>query len=178
MNIIINKFLLFACLGWILEIICISNTKKKLSNNHFLFAPFCPMYGLGGLFISLSITNIDNIFLIFILSLIIATSIEYFVSYFMEKLFSTRWWDYNYKKYHLNGRISLTTSTWFGILGILIKQLDKNLVYSFNYSYILLSIIIIDLIISSYYTYKITNNRGYKNNILTKYINFKIKNLP
>ena len=178
MNVLINKFILFAFIGWFLEIICISKTKKKFSNNHFLFTPFCPMYGIGGLLMSLAITNINNYFFIFIVSLLIATTIEYLVSLMMENFFHTRWWDYHYKKYHINGRISLTTSLEFGLLGILLKIIDNYLAYQFNYGYIFLVIIIIDLIISTIITYKITNNKIYKSNFLTNYINFKLKNLP
>lgn len=178
MNVLINKFLLFGFIGWFLEIICISRTKHKLSNNHFLYTPICPMYGLGGLFISLAISNINNYLLVFLVAGLIAITVEYSVSYFMEKLFHTRWWDYSYKKYHINGRISLTTSIDFGILGICIKIMDKFLSYNFNYSYLILSIVIIDLIISTIITYRITNKKKYHNNILSKYIEFKLSNLP
>lgn len=178
MNILINKFLLFGFIGWFLEIICISHSKHKLSNNHFLFTPICPMYGFGGLFISLAIFKISNYLIIFIASSLIAISVEYGVSYFMEKIFYTRWWDYSYKKYHINGRISLTTTIDFGLLGICIKFIDKYLIYSFKYSYFVLAIVIIDLIISSIITYQITNNKKYNNNILYKYVNYKLSNLP
>lgn len=43
----------------------------------------------------------------------------------MEKIFHARWWDYSDHKFHINGRISLTTSLGFGALGLI-------LVYAFN----------------------------------------------
>ena len=136
------------------------------------------MYGLGGLFISLAIANINHYLLIFFVASLIAITVEYSASYFMEKIFHTRWWDYSYKKYHLNGRISLTTSIDFGILGICIKIMDKYLSYNFNHSCLILSVVIIDLIISTIITYKITNKKKYQNNIFAKYIQFKLSNLP
>ena len=56
--------------------------------------------------------------------------------------------------------------------------MDKYLSYNFNHSYLILSIVIIDLIISTIITYKITNKKKYQNNIFAKYIQFKLSNLP
>jgi len=60
---------------------------------------------------------------------------------------------------------------------VIIKIIDNYLNYSFKYGYIVLIIILIDLIISTIYTYKITNNKAYKRNILTDKINKKVNNL-
>jgi len=174
---LVNKFIFFALIGYFLEIICISYHQKKYTNNHFLFTFFCPMYGIGGLLISIFIKNINNYLLIFILSLVIATIVEYTTSYLMETIFKVRWWDYKSKKINFQGRISLITSIEFGILGVIIKIIDNYLNYSFKYGYIVLIIILIDLIISTIYTYKITNNKSYKRNILTDKINKKVNNL-
>ena len=59
-----------------------------------------------------------------------------------------------------------------------IPIMDKYLSYNFNHSYLILSIVIIDLIISTIITYKITNKKKYQNNIFAKYIQFKLSNLP
>ena len=97
MVILMKLFLIYATLGWILEIIFISYGKKKIINTHFLFLPFCPMYGIAGLLIH-HITNYqDNIFIIFILSIIISIIIEYTTSYLMEKIYHHKWWDYKRK---------------------------------------------------------------------------------
>lgn len=174
-------FLIYAFIGWLLEIILISYGKKKLINTHFLFTPFCPMYGIGGILITNSINNINNIFLIFIISIIIAITIEYLTSYIMEKLYHHNWWNYSHKKYNLKGRICLINAIEFGILGIIAKYINNYLLnYNINNYFInIISIIfIIDLIISTIYTYIITNNYKHKNNILTKIIKLKLKNIP
>lgn len=173
-------FLIYSIIGWLLEIIYISLANKKLINNHFMFLPFCPMYGLGGLLIDITIKNINNIFLIFIISIIISLSIEYLTSYIMEKLYHHRWWDYNNKKFNINGRICLHHAIEFGLLGITIKYISNYLtnLYIFNNTIFIISIIfIIDLIISTIYTYIITNKYKYKNNYLTNIIKNKLKNI-
>ena len=38
----------------------------------------------------------------------------------MEKLFHARWWDYSDHKFQINGRVSLTTSLGFGLLGLIL----------------------------------------------------------
>ena len=53
-------------------------------------------------------------------SIFICSILEYFTSYFMEKIFKTRWWDYSYSKYNINGRICLDTMLPFGILGCVV----------------------------------------------------------
>lgn len=59
------------------------------------------------------------------MSFLLGSILEYITSYLMEKIFHARWWDYSDHKFHINGRISLTTSLGFGALGLI-------LVYVFN----------------------------------------------
>lgn len=174
-------FIIYALLGFILEIIFISYSKKKLVNTHFLFTPLCPMYGIGGILISKYTETTNNLILIFLISIIISIIIEYTTSYIMEYLYHHRWWNYTHKKYNLKGRICLINSIEFGILGILIKYINPyitKLNIDINIIKLLTVIFIIDLIISSIYTYLITNNKPYKKNILTKLINHKLSIIP
>ena len=174
-------FLAYALLGFILEIIFISYDKKKLVNTHFLFLPLCPMYGIGGLLISQYTKTTNNLLLIFIVSIIISITIEYTTSYLMEYLYHNRWWDYTRKKYNLHGRICLINSIEFGLLGILIKYLHKyieNIPIDTNIIKLLTVLFITDLIISTIYTYLITNNKKYIKNFLTKKINHKLTLIP
>ena len=54
------------------------------------------------------------------MAIIICSILEYFTSYFMEKLFHVRWWDYTRRKYNINGRICAETMIPFGLLGCLV----------------------------------------------------------
>ena len=59
-----------------------------------------------------------NIPLLFVMSTVILTIWEYIVGYFLEKAFHTKYWDYSNHKINLHGRICLTNSIFWGILGV------------------------------------------------------------
>lgn len=62
----------------------------------------------------------DDKLVTFALSIFICGTLEYLTSYFMEKIFKARWWDYSNRKFNINGRICLETIIPFGIMGCLI----------------------------------------------------------
>lgn len=114
-------FISYAFLGWLMEVICKLVQQKKFVNRGFLLGPICPIYGYGVLGIVLLIgNNKSDILDVFLKSILICSVLEYFTSYFMEKKFKARWWDYSNKKFNINGRICLETMIPFGILGTLI----------------------------------------------------------
>ena len=113
-------FIMYSVLGWFVETIYASIDTKKLANRGFLIGPYCPIYGYGCLAIVLLLTKyMENPLILFGMSIIICSVLEFFTSYILEKIFNTRWWDYSDKKYNLNGRICLETMLPFGILGTL-----------------------------------------------------------
>lgn len=57
--------------------------------------------------------------------MIICGVLEYFTSFFMEKLFNARWWDYSQKKFNINGRICLQNLVLFGIASIIIVYITN-----------------------------------------------------
>ena len=56
---------------------------------------------------------------LFIHSSIIFSIFEYSVSYGMDALFASKWWDYSNEFFNLNGRISIFYSLLWGIVAIL-----------------------------------------------------------
>lgn len=114
-------FIIYSFLGWLLEIIIVSIQSKRLVDRGFLIGPVCPIYGCGALLMTFLLEKYFNDFLaLFVFATIIGAVLEYFVSYLMEKIFKTRWWDYSNYKLNINGRISLTSSILFGLLGVLV----------------------------------------------------------
>jgi len=134
MDILANYFLYFiiySFIGWTMEVICKLMEKKRFINRGFLIGPICPIYGYGVLAIVLLIgKNTTDILAVFLKAMLICSILEYFTSYFMEKLFKARWWDYSNKKFNINGRVCLETMVPFGILGCLIIYLVHPLVVS------------------------------------------------
>ena len=123
-------FISYAFMGWCMEVICKLIQYKRFINRGFLIGPYCPIYGYGALGITLLLKKyINDPIVLFIMSTIICSVLEYFTSYFMEKKYHARWWDYSGKKYNLNGRICLETAIPFGILGMLIMYVINPLLY-------------------------------------------------
>ena len=94
----------------------------------FFRGPICPVYGIGGiiLFVIFSsliknekINALAKVVIIFAGTFIVATILEYIASFVLE--FATGTWPWkgyaNYA-YNLGGRISLSTSIKFGVLGV------------------------------------------------------------
>lgn len=54
------------------------------------------------------------------MSIIICGVLEYFTSYFMEKIFKARWWDYSQRSFNINGRVCLQNLILFGIASVII----------------------------------------------------------
>ena len=112
--------LAYSFIGWSLEVVLKFIENKRFINRGFLIGPICPIYGWGALFIHIFLTKYqDKPLTLFCMAVLICSILEYLTSYFMEKLFHTRWWDYTDKKFNLNGRICLETMIPFGLLSML-----------------------------------------------------------
>ncbi|MDD3003147.1 MAG: putative ABC transporter permease [Candidatus Shapirobacteria bacterium] len=114
-------FIFYSFLGWLTETTFVSIGRRQFVNMGFLDGPFSPIYGSGALAIILLVLPFHyNFFLFFIMSIIIASIIEYITSLFFEKFFNITWWDYSDKPLNLQGRICLEYSFYWGILSVLI----------------------------------------------------------
>ena len=124
-------FMIYAILGWIVEMFYNYFEQKKIINRGFLIGPYCPIYGVGGLIATVFLTKYkESIFVTFGMSIILFAILEYFTSYMMEKLFKARWWDYSQNKFNINGRICLETLIPFGLLGCLAIYIINPLILS------------------------------------------------
>lgn len=116
---------MYSTLGYIVEIIAVSLFTKKITfSRGFLIGPYIPIYGIGIISIVKLLSKYqDDILILFIMSTIICTIIEYLTSLLMEKIFKLRWWDYSDKSFNINGRVCLTNSVLFGFGGIIIMKI-------------------------------------------------------
>lgn len=125
-------FFIYAILGWIIETTLVSIEKRKFVNRGFLIGPYCPIYGFGGLAITILLKNYTkDPIVLFLMAVIICGTLEYFTSYIMEKIFKARWWDYSAKKYNINGRICLEIVVPFGILGCLVMYVLNPITFKY-----------------------------------------------
>ena len=114
-------FFIYSILGWLMEVLCYFIEHHKFVNRGFFIGPYCPIYGCGGLLIIFLLNSyVDDFKVLFIMTIVLCSVLEYFTSYLMETLFKARWWDYSDKKFNLNGRICLETIIPFGIMGCLV----------------------------------------------------------
>lgn len=117
---LLTYFVIYSFLGWILESIVRTICERKIINTGFLIGPFCPIYGFGTIIMILFLNGFkNNIFLLFFISIILLTSWEYIVGVLLETLFHTKYWDYSDHKFNYKGRICLTNSIAWGVLGVL-----------------------------------------------------------
>lgn len=141
-------FLIYAFIGWIIEICNIAFETKKLVNRGFLIGPYCPIYGVGSLIITLMLTNdINDLFGVFVKAMVICAILEYVTSYALEKIFKRRWWDYSRKTFHINGRICLETLVPFGLGGVILIKFSNPIVFGMINSVASLPLMIIGIIL-------------------------------
>ncbi|MDO5294067.1 MAG: hypothetical protein Q4F05_15105 [bacterium] len=152
---------LFSVFGWCMEVFLKYIQYHRFINRGFLIGPYCPIYGFGALFITFTVglfAKIESSYgSTFIISLIVCGILEYIVSYYIEKKFHARWWDYSSKPMNLNGRIWIGNLILFGIGGtIIIKIINPVLrVFFFKLSdsaLYTISVIICVILISDYVT--------------------------
>ena len=123
-------FLIYSIIGWTIEVICCSFHDKKISNRGFLIGPYCPIYGFSAILMTMLLKKYTNdLIALFVMSVLICSIMEYLTSYIMEKLFHARWWDYSEKSFNINGRICLSNSIMFGILGVLLIKIINPFTY-------------------------------------------------
>lgn len=179
-------FIIYSFIGWLIEVINEIITCHRFVNRGFLLGPYCPIYGCGGVLITLLLSKYSSHpVTLFILAIVICSVLEYLTSYLMEKLFNLRWWDYSERKYNLNGRICAETMIPFGILGLLMIYVVNPLIYKLfslmNYtiihkiSLIVLIVFILDCIISLFILISIKSDISFYEKDNTAEITSKIK---
>ena len=125
-------FTIYAIIGWLMEVSLSFIQHHKFVNRGFLIGPYCPIYGFGGVAITLLLSNfmktidnvslVDSIWISTIVIMFICGTLEYITSWLMEKLFHARWWDYHRFKFNINGRVCLETLLPFTIIGQIILR--------------------------------------------------------
>lgn len=112
---IIWLFYLYSFIGWLWETVYCSMKARHFVYRGFLIGPITPIYGFGILGVLYLIEPFqNNILLLYLLSTVLVTALEYVTSYALEKLFSASWWDYKDVPFNINGRVALPVSVFWG----------------------------------------------------------------
>ncbi len=120
-------FFTYSFLGWCIEVTLKYIQFHRFINRGFLAGPLLPIYGSGALLITLAVNSVlrfeSSYGTIFALSFFLCGAVEYLASFFMEKRFHARWWDYSHKPMNLHGRIWIGNLLLFGLGGVAIIKL-------------------------------------------------------
>ncbi len=154
LEIYFTMFIIYAVLGWIMECILLFTEKHRFINRGFLIGPYCPIYGVGVVGVTLLLSRCsNNVILLFVLCTLLCGSLEYFTGYIMEKIFKARWWDYSSHRFNINGRVCLDTLIPFGVISVLVIKfvnpwlLDKLYLIPNNIlNYLVISLLIIFIV--------------------------------
>ncbi|MEI3395497.1 MAG: putative ABC transporter permease [Clostridia bacterium] len=144
-------FIIYSICGWILESVYRSFREKKIINTGFLNGPMCPIYGIGAIIMILFLGKFSkNIIVLFLVSFIVLSIWEYIVGVYLEKTFKTKYWDYSDHKINIKGRVCLSNSICWGILGVLfikyIHPFIKHEISLINLNVLRVIVLIITLI--------------------------------
>lgn len=124
-------FIIIAICGWMMEVTLQLVQKHKFADRGFLIGPYCPIYGVGGLLITLCLTRlVEYPVALFCVAVVVCAVLEYATSFIMEKVFHARWWDYSENKFNINGRICLETIIPFGLLGLLLIYIINPFIFN------------------------------------------------
>ena len=158
-------FICYAICGWLFELIIWIFKENQLMNRGFLFGPWLPIYGFGGLLIykfvypkakePLMYKNKDiRPWTIFLLIAVSATMVEFISTYILDAcgIGFLSLWDYSDYNINFQSRIALIPAIQFGILGNAIIYLAQPKIEKFINSnslwkYILMLLFTADLII-------------------------------
>ena len=179
-------FMIYSVIGWLIEIFVVGTEEKKFINRGFMIGPYLPIYGYSSIIMIFYLNHYkDNIITVFLLAVVVCSIMEYLVSYFLEKMFNARWWDYSTRKFNINGRVCLTNAFAFGLLGVLlvyiINPFLEGLLLKVNSKWLILIalwlciIYLCDLILSLEVTFKLKNKVKKLKKDNTEEFNEKIK---
>ena len=128
---IANWFYIYSFLGWLWETCYVSVRKGKLINRGFINGPLCTIYGCGALAVYLILLPVsENLLLLFVGGIVVATALEYVTAVLMENIFHTSWWDYSDNKFNFQGRICLGASLGWGAFTVILFKVLHPLVES------------------------------------------------
>lgn len=114
-------FFFYSFLGWLMETCYCSLHEHKLVPRGFLYGPICPIYGCGVLLMVLFFTPLKGCLpLFYVTAVVVMTSWEYLVGWFLETTTHVKYWDYSNNRFNLKGRVCLWVALVWGLLSYVV----------------------------------------------------------
>ena len=116
-------FMIYAVVGWMVEVAYAAVETGKLSNRGFLNGPVCPIYGFGMVIVIFALQPFNkNVPILFAGSFVLTSVLEFITGAVLEKPFNTKWWDYSDMPFNVCGYVCLKFSIGWGIGGVFIMR--------------------------------------------------------
>lgn len=131
-------FFIYSFTGWCIEVTLKFRQYHRFINRGFLTGPCLPIYGSGCALITAAVDGLvviskseSSYGSVFALAFFLCGVLEYTVSYFLEKRFHARWWDYSQKPMNLHGRVWIGNLLLFGLGGMLVVKVTNPVILRF-----------------------------------------------
>lgn len=120
---ILQNFYIYGFLGWCAEVAFAAVKEKKFVNRGFLNGPICPIYGIGVTAVIGALAAYrGSLPVLYLLSVILVTLLEWITGFLLEKLFHHRWWDYSRMPLNIGGYVCVLFSLIWGICCVVIVR--------------------------------------------------------
>lgn len=102
-------FAAFSFMGWLLETAYRSITNRRLINPGYLYGPFVPIYGVGGIIVMLAgiFLHEQSLPVQMAAFALLTTVLEFAVGVVLEKIFGHRLWSYEGYRFNIMGIVCL-----------------------------------------------------------------------
>ena len=144
--------------GWCGEFIYQILIGNGITSPGALSLPWCPIYGVAAVIISLMAHKGDNFILNTVEIAVVSLIDEYLAAWISEEIFNNRIWDYSDKFLNFQGRVCLSMTLIFVAVGLLsvyiiipkAKKLYEKYTNKFMLTnYILIVIFILNIVVDS-----------------------------
>lgn len=176
-------FVVYAFLGWCLEVVYATVHTGKFVNRGFLNGPYCPIYGVGMIIVLTILEPIKvNLPVFFVGAVVLTTLLELTTGFVLERIFNQKWWDYADEPYNLGGYVCLGQSLVWGVAAIFVVYILQPFIGDFiklmsgNLGVALLIFILVAFIADVAVTVIVLSKVKYYNRVLDE-IGDKIKAL-
>ena len=112
-------FAIFSFAGWVIGTAAAAFREKKFVDVGFLFGPWCPAYGFGGVMFAVFLRELKNeLLFLFIGGVVLSFLVSLATGFVLEKIFHKKWWDYSRKKFQFGGYVNLPYTVVWGITAV------------------------------------------------------------
>lgn len=121
-------FWFWSIFGWVMEVVDRTLETGGFENRGFMNGPYCPIYGFGVIGITILLSPLKSVLILYILSSVLCTVFELAVGLMLQALFHAKWWDYSDMKFNFKGYICLRNSLLWGVGCVLVVRVVQPLI--------------------------------------------------